>query len=154
MIYEFITKEGLSHVGMIIHSTTLNSEDKVKAIYGGTSWVSHTGYMLRGATSGVVANSTTKTGGNDNSIIPYHTHTATTGNDTHTHNVYYQGQTQTSTSSQGNRLSTSTGSKGYYSTALSSNTHNHTVTVNYAGEDTTNKNIPNYKSVYIWERVE
>ena len=71
-----------SHVGMIIHSTTLNTEDKVKAIYGGTKWIQHSGYFLRGARSGVVANSATKSGGEDThtlteSEMPKHKHTIT-----------------------------------------------------------------------------
>ena len=30
--------KSVSHIGMIIQSTTLDTEAKVKAIYGGTSW--------------------------------------------------------------------------------------------------------------------
>ena len=54
-----------SYIGMIIESTTLNSEDKVIEQYGGERWIEHSGYVLRGASSGVTANSNTKTGGND-----------------------------------------------------------------------------------------
>ena len=59
-----------SYIGMIIHSTVLNTQTKVKNYYGGTTWLQHSGYMLRGATSGVVTNSATKTDGNDK-IIRY-----------------------------------------------------------------------------------
>ena len=55
-----------SHIGQIIESTTLDAPDKVQAIYGtNTTWIQHSGYVLRGATSGVVAKSATKDGGSD-----------------------------------------------------------------------------------------
>ena len=55
-----------SHIGMVIHSTTLNSELLVQEIYGAnTHWIQHTGYFLRGATSGVVANQLQEDGGAD-----------------------------------------------------------------------------------------
>ena len=65
---------------MIIHSTTLDTEAKVKAQYGGTAWMRHGDYVLRGASSGVTPHSATKTGGNDTHTItelelPSHTHT-------------------------------------------------------------------------------
>ena len=140
-----------SHIGMIIHSTTLDTEAKVKAIYGGTKWIRHSGYILRGATSGVVANSAVKTGGNDNAIIPYHTHTMQASG-VHNHgSIPVAGQDM---------------SDGYNAYRLTANVENYTVipadnsahthTIDYAGTNgnTTNANIPNYKSVYIWERTE
>ena len=36
-----------SHVGMIIHSSTLDTQDKVKEIYGGVTWIQHSGYILK-----------------------------------------------------------------------------------------------------------
>jgi hypothetical protein len=87
---------------------------KVIAQYGGTTWIQHSGYVLRGATSDVVANSATKTGGNDNTsfVNGYYPNTAITG--------------------------TNTG----YGLVYNSTTHLNT-----------DANIPNYKSVYIWERT-
>ena len=84
---------------MIIHTTTLDTEAKVKAIYGGTTWIQHSGYELRGATSGVVANSAVKTGGNDSVTLtseqmPSHRHsipalsgTASSTGSAHEHNM-------------------------------------------------------------------
>ena len=46
-----------SHVGMIVQSTTLDTEDKVKAIYGGTSWSRIEGRFLLGASSDYAVNS-------------------------------------------------------------------------------------------------
>lgn len=43
-----IIKTLSSHVGMIIHSTTLDTEEKVIAIYGGTSWSKIEGRVLVG----------------------------------------------------------------------------------------------------------
>jgi len=123
----------MSYVGMIIHSTTFNTEAKVKAFYGGTKWIQHSGYVLRGATSGVTANSATKTGGNDNAVVVSHTHGVPRIN-----MIYGQGSEY---APRGLVSSSESASDPYGTTS-------------YAGEDGTNKNIPNYKSVYIWERTQ
>ena len=133
-----------SYVGMIIHSTTLDTEAKVIAQYGGTSWIQHSGYFLRGAASGVTANSATTTGGSDNAVVVKHTHTQ----EAHSHApqsashfvVYGAPTTQIiSTSGQGLDLQPRTSSVA--------------PTINETGVDGTGKNIPAYKSVYIWERT-
>lgn len=134
---------------MIIHSTTLNTEAKVKAIYGGTKWIQHSGYVLRGATSGVVANSAVKTGGDDNAVVVKHTHIQ----QPHYHTpyigsnfaVYGAGGT-----SQFRYISQAGEDNGNFT----GSTNSVTAINNETGEDGTNKNIPNYKSVYIWERTE
>lgn len=55
-----------SHIGQIVESTMLASEDDCKKLYGfNTSWIQHSGYMLRGATSGVNAGRQSKDGGSD-----------------------------------------------------------------------------------------
>ena len=85
-----------SYVGMIIHSTTLNTEAKVKEVYGtNTSWILHSGYVLRGASSGVVANSAVKTDGEDTHTLiveemPSHTHIQ----DSHNHTQNSHNHTQ------------------------------------------------------------
>lgn len=142
-----ITIPPQSYVGMVIHSTTLDTEAKVIAQYGGTAWIQHSGYVLRGATSGVTANDATKTGGNDNAIVVKHTHTQ----QPHWHapangsnfGVYgAQGVDQFF-------FTGGTSNNGNFTAATSSVT----AVNNETGEDGTNKNIPNYKSVYIWERT-
>jgi microcystin-dependent protein len=93
-----------SHIGMIIHTTTLDTEAKVKEIYGGTTWIQHSGYMLRGATSGVIANSAVKTDGEDTHILtvdemPSHTHIQNSHNHTqnsHNHTQNSHNHTQNS----------------------------------------------------------
>ena len=46
-----------SHVGMIIQTTTLDTEAKVKAIYGGIKWTKIEGRFLLGASSAYKVNS-------------------------------------------------------------------------------------------------
>lgn len=122
-----------SYIGMVIQSTTLDTEEKVKAQYGGLTWIQHSGYVLRGATSDVVANSAVKTGGEDAVTL--------TVNQIPSHNHYSYGWAQVTDGSGsydvlGARL---TGSQEKY-------------TRNTGGGQSHN-NIPNYKSVYIWERT-
>lgn len=94
-----------SFVGMVVQGTNLATEADVKALYGSnTSWLQHSGYVLRGASSGVVANSSVSDGGNDTvtpsgnvnghtltvAEIPSHNHTIShthTMNHTHTFNL-------------------------------------------------------------------
>ena len=122
-----------SYVGMIIHSTTLDTMAKVIEKYGGTTWIQHSDYVLRGATSGVTDNDATKTGGSDDAVVISHTHGAA--------NNY--GFIIVGASGSGSSGNMTTGTR---TVSVSSNTAS-------AGEDGTNKNIPNYKSVYIWERT-
>lgn len=141
---------------MIIHSTTLNTEDKVKQIYGGTTWISHSGYVLRGATSGVVANSATKTSGNDSITLNKNQIPTLTGNTNETGEHHHL---------VGNTTTDNTVAKEYTSGAnnylrigaMGRNTsddgkHSHTVTITNNSQQSVST-IPNYKSVYIWERT-
>ena len=162
---------------MIIHSTTLDTMAKVIAIYGGTTWIQHTGYMLRGATSGVVSNSASATGGADSvklsaSQIP----SLTTGNQSanHTHSISHTHTvSDVSNATWGNTFSASQGSGisgvPYSTTVNSASVSNRTTSTiststsgNNSGDHThtyTNNNqsnvatLPQYKSVYIWERT-
>lgn len=66
----------VSHVGMIIHSTTLDTMAKVIAIYGGTQWTKIEGRMLLGQSSSYAVNSI---GGSETNTLseanlPSHTH--------------------------------------------------------------------------------
>ena len=123
-------------IGTIIHSTTCSTMAEVKALYGGTTWIQHTGYFLRGATSGVVADSATATGGEDThtltiSEIPYHYHgLLSTGIPTTNYNV----------SEGGNVI-------------LVNKDDIHSAHTGGIGGGGSHNNIPTYKSVYIWERT-
>ena len=83
----------VSHVGMIIQSTTLDTEEKVKAIYGGNTWISLSGYVLKCADSNVTANQDLNDGGADSvtvSSVASHNHTQNSHNhtqNTHSHQV-------------------------------------------------------------------
>ena len=81
-----------SHVGMIIHSTTLNTMEKVIAIYGGTTWTKIEGRILLGQSSNYAVNSTggsaTNTLTTEN--LPSHTHSVKAhshGLNSHTHSI-------------------------------------------------------------------
>lgn len=147
-ITEAINSIPKSYVGMIIHSTKFDTEAKVKAFYGGTKWILHSGYVLRGASSGVTANNATKTGGNDNAVVVRHTHTQ---------------QPHWHTPSAGSNFAVygTGGVNQFRFIGTEDNNGNFvgatnvvTAINNETGEDGTNKNIPNYKSVYIWERTQ
>lgn len=164
-----------SYVGMIIHSTTLNTEAKVKAQYGGNSWIRHSGYVLRGASSGVTADSAASDGGADSvSYTPAGSNAAVkltaaqSGMPSHSHGSSNSGEQLLSTSSSGEGVSRRTQASGSGATntlfsgyavnritstnsksASASESHNHTFT----GTKATIHTLPKYKSVYIWERV-
>ena len=122
-------KDSRSYIGMVIESTTLDTEDKVIEIYGGTTWIQHTGYVLRGASSGVVANRAVKTGGNDDAVVVSHQHGI--------NGIYGSGGY--------------IGGERVFYTQYGAGVG--TLATIQVGESGTNKNIPNYKSVYIWERT-
>lgn len=128
-----------SFVGMIVESTSLDTKVKVQNIYGAdTDWIQHTGYVLRGASSGVVANSATKTGGSDDAIVVQHTHSSS--------GTYFVCAGQDSSSTLELAQSSSYAPKLFGGATIQTSTAS-------VGSSGTNANIPNYKSVYIWERV-
>lgn len=118
-----------SHVGMIVQSTTLDTEKKVIAIYGGTSWSKIEGRFLLGASSSYAVNTT---GGEA-------THKLTTSEmPTHAHTY------------------THTKLKNYVVTGASSTfggDSTSTQTTSYEGGGAAHNNMPPYKAVYIWERT-
>jgi hypothetical protein len=119
----------LSHVGMIIQSTTLDTEAKVIEIYGGTEWTQIEGRFLLGASTNYTVNDT---GGEE-------THTLTVNEiPSHNHTVksYANGNI-----SGGN-------TDGYYK-ASGPNTW----ATNSTGGGQAHNNMPPYKVVYIWERT-
>lgn len=164
-----------SYVGMVVHSTTFDTEAKVKAFYGGTTWIQHSGYVLRGATSSVTANSAVKDGGQD-SVTPSGTNSGGSVNNhkltvtempAHNHDT---GARNPGNAAGLANLMMSAGSYSQYTTAggstdiLSwkwnwgvntqggSGNHNHGFT-NPTFTGNTHTNLPAYKNVYIWERT-
>jgi hypothetical protein len=142
-----------SHVGMIVESTTLNTMAKVIAIYGGTSWIQHTGYFLYGASQDVMANQAQADGGEETVTLTAaqsgnQAQTITGGGHVHPVKVRHDNKLDGS----GERLGNS-----YVSDAdtimpiPTSGAHSHTVEAKDATE--AHNNMPPYKNVYIWERV-
>ena len=125
---------------MIIYSTKLSTQAQVKSFYGGTTWISHSGYFLRGATSGVTANSASKTGGSDDAIVVKHTHATQGTGSGHSFSI-------NNVASGNSVLNFASGTTVAYGTNLGS------LLTSEVGSSGTNANIPNYKSVYIWERT-
>ena len=134
-----------SHIGMIIHSTTLDTEDKVKAEYGGETWIQHTDYFLRGASSGVVANQTTKTGGEDAVTLT----AAQSGVPAHAHASVASGFILNQPSVGPYPIGLGVGNTTLYNSTY----HNATANNTPQNASQAHNNVPNYKSVYIWERT-
>lgn len=162
-------------VGAVIHSTTLSTEIDVINQFGGTHWIQHTEYFLRGGDT-VTPGQAQSDGGSDDAIIPYHNHTAGNQSQSHTHSITGGSHTHgirleygypgTASCPPGGNYGQVTNNTGYpyynNNTMIQYTTHshscggisaNHTHTINYTGESTVGANKPAYKSVYIWERV-
>lgn len=134
-----------SHVGMIVQSTTLDTEGKVKAIYGGTSWSRIEGRFLLGASSAYAVNSI---GGETahtltTAEMPSHNHASSTR----------RGAIpcwDNKASSTGKYYGLYDGSLAYqssYAYDISA------ISTSLAGGNAAHNNMPPYKVVYIWERT-
>ena len=148
------TLGAISHIGSIIMSTTLDTMDKVIAVYGGGYWIQHSGYFLRGATSGVTDDFNTSDGGADavtltaaQSGMPSHSHS--TGDTAHPRWPVFTGTGSTETVG-------SISGEGYkmYQIASSGTWSNRSATNSAsANASQSHTNLPKYKNVYIWERT-
>ena len=158
----------VSHIGMIIHTTTLDTMDKVVSIYGGTAWIQHSGYMLRGASSGVTGNNASSDGGAETvtltgaqSGIPAHNTTSSgtcsiTSSGGHTHAVKIHNNN--TTGGTGARIGASTDTSTVAAIANNTGAHTHTVpnhthSISAQNASEAHNNMPPYKNVYIWERI-
>ena len=107
-----------SHIGMVIHTTTLDTMEKVIEMYGGTEWTKIEGMFLLGQSNAYAVNST---GGEAShtlsaSEMPSHTHTGPSHTHTgpsHTHSV----------GAHSHGLNSHTHSVGAHSHGLNSHTH-------------------------------
>ena len=157
-----------SHVGQIIESTTLATLEDVQAIYGSdTTWIQHTGYILRGASSGVTENSAVKDGGEDThrltiNEMPSHTHTQ----NAHNHGITIKANRDgvaiphflgpvTSSPQNGNYEPKATNWSATGSNMGFANPQNieATATNQNKGGGVAHNNMQSYKNVYIWERI-
>ena len=123
-----------SHVGMIIHSTTLDTEAKVIAQYGGTQWRKIEGVFLLGQSASHAIGST---GGSE-------TVTLTTSQiPSHSHSIFGTSGAAVFKGGGNNDASQSSGGRTY------SNLWNTDAT----GGGKAHNNMPPFKTVYIWERT-
>lgn len=124
-----------SHIGMIVQSTTLDSEEKVKAVYGGSKWQKIEGRFLLGASSSYKVNST---GGNAN-----HNHQQSIGFDGNS--IY------TWSNDSGEPIHGSAVTEGVAGiTDITKKKQTSTLRVAYTSGASS---LPPYKTVYIWERT-
>lgn len=135
-----------SHIGQIIHSTTLDTMEKVIEVYGGTTWIRHEGYMLRGASSGVTSNSAVSDGGAATVTLT----AAQSGVGSHGHNVNVK-RTNITVNSGGNTMLLCHSSNG--GTAVAEANGAGYIGHKSAAASSAHNNMPPYKNVYIWERT-
>ena len=113
---------------MIVQSTTLDTEAKVIAIYGGTKWTKIEGRFLLGASSSYKINTT---GGEA-------THKLTVAEmPAHSHTTYCGGSPRFAVQP------VASGSQGWNAANANSSS---------TGGGAAHNNMPPYKAVYIWER--
>ena len=129
-----------SHIGQIIFSSTLDTEDKVKQLYGGNKWVKIEGKFLLGA-SDKYANG--DVGGEETHVLsasemPSHYHKDMQWG-TNSGNYFGVNPNSVNTSRWVFSYSGTAGDANFYtSTEGGSQAHN---------------NMPPYRTVYIWERT-
>ena len=107
---------------MIIHSTTLDTMEKVIAIYGGTTWVKIEGRMLLGQSSSYAINSTGGSATNTLSVnnLPSHIHSVgahSHGLNSHTHSIPALSGKTGSAGAHGHYYNTFKGAQHYANTS-------------------------------------
>ena len=150
-----------SYVGMIIHSTTLDTQAKVKAQYGGTTWIQHSGYFLYGASSGVTASTendlhNTADGGEDTHTLtinemPSHDHGEASLQGEFTSYAWSTGYASGIMRNKGSNVNVQLAGGSDIGQATYGINASHTHSVNGGGQAFSI--MPPYKKVYIWERT-
>lgn len=145
-------------VGYIYQTTDPTTPD-VKFGFG--QWVQHSGYMLRGATSGVKKGNeqggTSNDGGADSvtvSSVANHNHNQNSHN--HRQNIEiagYEGWSVSQTSYMQYAGFANPASRHRAATGTNINTDGQTATNIANGANYTVNTLPKYKNVYIWERT-
>lgn len=154
MIFDFGKLWQKSYVGMIIHSTTLESEEAVKAMYGGKKWEKVGGQFLIGDDyKKTTQGSSTIIGGKYLAGATGGSETVTLNTNQipkHTHEL---GITISSVESKGSGVSPSAWVSGGVFADRFIVGGPKTDTKGTGGSKSHN-NMPPYKVVYIWERTE
>lgn len=128
----------VSHIGMVIHSTTLDTMEKVVSIYGGKAWEKIEGRFLLGQSDTYEIGAE---GGEE-------THTLTIEElPSHIHNV------SMITQSTQSKAIPASGETVIPIEVLSGVLEHPTITQS-TGSNQSHNNMPPYKVVYIWERTE
>ena len=135
---------GISHVGMIIFSTTLSTEAEVKYIYGGSKWVKIEGRFLLGASSSYPVNSTGGEATHKLSVNEMPTHTHGNGDNGSFLSI------NTSHDPAGLR---NMGFQGVPNSGWWQPANKNLTGINNTGGGSAHNNMPPYKAVYIWERT-
>ncbi len=165
-------KDAKSYVGMTILSTTLKTETEVIKKLGGTKWIQHTDYVIRGASNGVTANNPIKTGGEDTHTLtinemPSHTHKQNSHSHGFSGNSHQMGPVSTTHTwdwcSNVSRTSVygdehPSGDVGdthwsHFNWTDGGTVQGATATNQNTGGGKAHNNMQSYKDFYIWERV-
>lgn len=125
-----LLKKENSYIGMIIYSATLDTEEKVKSFYGGKSWSKIEEKFLLGASETYEIGSTGGEATHRLTVneMPSHTHNV---------NIWLNGS--------------ESGTMQYAPTTGKMTTQFQSTP---AGGNQAHNNMPPYRAVYIWERVE
>ncbi len=147
-------------IGSIIQSTTLDTEAKVIAIYGGKTWSKIEGRFLLGQSSSYAINSTGGEATHELTVaeMPAHGHPVSiyhvNAGTTDYYKTYASDGTSTLTNQSGVGLN---GSYIYgWSNAYKSAGNgwgDHGGNAISIGGNNTHNNMPPYKAIYIWERI-
>ena len=150
-----------SHIGQIIFSSTLDTEDKVKQLYGGNKWVKIEGKFLLGASDKYVNGDI---GGEETHVLtinesPSHTHNRGTMNIHGSYNVFWSTVNTLAGAFYGSfptRNGASVGSDSgtqYYDVIDFDAARNWTGETSSVGDNQPHNNMPPFRTVYIWERT-
>lgn len=150
-----------SHIGMIIQTTTLDTEEKVINIYGGSKWEKIEGMFLLGQSSNYAINST---GGESEHILtvdemPNVENSFCTRSFNNKLRLIFgeedQGNVKTYINNVKSEIVTlpNGGTMGAITSTASQLTVTDKVTLTNNGKNQPHNNMPPYKVVYIWERV-
>ncbi len=147
---ETSSKQIMSHIGMVIHSTTLDTMDKVISVYGGKTWEKIEGRFLLGQSADYAIG--TEGGEAEHTLtkeeMPSHTHSSLPHNHTYSKTTATEKYTFVSMGESPTNLD-------YVASVTNSteNTSSKSVTTQSTGGGESHNNMPPYKVVYIWERT-